>query len=277
MAATQIASGAGLRHVRAWLIDTSGYPSGDQSGSNGYDGIRLEGVKSFQAALPDTQTIRHTGDDRVFAQDQLPPTEMETATITTGKTNQTVDAVLQGTSIETVGEVKMDAVFTDQAGFEPQVCVYGWRQALKTGAGDAAAGARQYITYIYPSARITPKGGTMAEQSADENQYSVVPTVVTKPPWGKAFTLGSNGFTEATKLRVISDNPLMIERHTGDNSIATFNLQFAPISVAKTTCFVDGVEVTVNSVDVSGKTMTLAAAPGTDAVVVTLYETTDLS
>src|SRR5574341_97823 len=142
MAATKIASGAGLRHVRYWLLDTDGNPSGAQSGSDGYSGVRIQGVKTFQANIPDVQPIRHTGDDRVFAQDHLPPTELETATITTGKSNLTVDADLVGLTINSLGDMQILGYGTDQAGFESQVMVYGWRQALDTDEDSATDGTK---------------------------------------------------------------------------------------------------------------------------------------
>lgn len=278
MAAATIASGVGLRHVRVWLLDTAGYPDGDQSGTvTGYDGIRVEGVKSFQGNIPDVQTLTHTGDDRPFAQDSLPATTIETATITTGKTNLTLDAALRGESIHNIGDLQIDGMGTDSQGFEAQVCVYGWRQALKTGDGDAAYGARQYITHFYPSARLVPKGAGMSEGQTDENGYNLTATVVNKYPWGLAFSEVNNGFTEAVKLRVISDNPLMMERFTGDGTAVNFHLTYAPISTAKTLAYSNGTAATVSAVNTTTYYATLSAAPTNGAKVVFLYETTGLT
>lgn len=277
MASPQIASGAGLRHVRFWLVDVDGFPSGSQSGSDGYSGRRLEGVKTFQANVPDVQPIRHTGDDRVFAQDHLPPTELETATITTGKTNLIVDAELSGIEIETLGDMQILGYGTDQQGFEEQVIVYGWRQALNTEEGSADFGTRQYITTIYNSCRLTPKGGQMSEGAADENSYNLTPTPTTKKIWGEEFDADTLGYSTAIKTVLITDNPIMIERFDAPGGVTTFLLDFAPITAAKTKAFVDGTATTVASVNVSAKTATLSPAPSAAAVVVIVYETSGLS
>jgi len=278
MTATQIAAGAGLRHVRVWQLDANGYPSGDQSGTLGYSGVRLTGVKAFNITPPDVTVVTHKGDDVVFGQDSLPPGSLETATLTTGKTNLSIDAILGGTNVVTMGEIVYGAMGTDQQGSEPQVMVYGWRQALDFDPASATYGRRQYITTIYPNAVVVPKGGQMAEEAVDENEYSVTPTVVKKTPWGVTFTTAIHNYTQSVRLRLTSDNPLAIERFDGQGAgTAEFQLEFTPISAAKTTVYVNGVEATVSSVDTSGKTFTLSSAPAASAVVVAIYETTDLT
>lgn len=277
MAATQIAAGAGFRHARYWLLDINGYPDGTQSGSDGYSGRRIEGAKAYQANMPDPQTVRHTGDDRVLAQDTLPPTELETGSLTSAKTNFTADAELMSQLVRTLGDIQIHADGTDEAGNEPQVCLQLWRQALDLEEGSSTFGkARQWITYLYPSVRVVPKGAGMSEGAVDENSYSIVPTKVTAYPWGVAFTEVSEGFTEATKVKMITDFPLMIERFDAPGVVTTFLLDFTPISTVKTHAFVNGAEVTVSSVSIANKTVTLQSAPSASDVVVVLYEASDL-
>jgi len=278
MSASKIASGAGLRHVRFWLIDSNGYPDGTQSGSDGYAGTRIEGAKTFTANLPDVQTIRHTGDDRVFAQDSLPPTELETAALTTGKTNLTVDALLTDTLVRTLGDLQIAVRGTDKQGFEPTVCIYGWRQSVDTDdTAGSNYGRRQYHTVLYPKARVVPKGGSMAEQTADENAYNLIPTPVQKYPWGEAVDETHEGATETIKFEIKSDNPWVMERYTAPGAVVNFLTDFTPISAAKCQAWDDGIAATVSAVDTTNKFITLSAPPSAQSVVVILYETTDLT
>lgn len=282
MGATKIASGAGLRHVRVWKLDADGNPSDTQSGSDGYSGKRVQGVKTFQANVPDVQPIRHTGDDVVFAQDHLPPTELETATITTGKTNLDLDADLVGLTVDSLGDLQILGYGTDRQGFENQVMVYGWRQSLDTDEDSGTLGIkRQYITHFYPSARMTPKGGQMSEGATDENGYNVTPTPVERYPFGLLLNQGTDGYQRAIKFVVHSENPLMLERFDAPGGVAVFLLDFAPITAAKTKVYVDSgsgfVAATVSSVDVNAKTLTLSAPPSAASVVIAIYETNELT
>jgi len=277
MAQTQIASGAGLRNIRAWLIDSNGYPSGTQSGTNGYAGFLIDGAKSFTSNVPDAQIITHTGNDQPFAQDVLPPTELENAALTTGKTNLYADALLTDTLVETLtGDLVMGGMSTNKQGCEPQVVLMGWRQAVDTDPSSANFGQRRYITNMYPSSRVVPKAGSMEESGDDVNNYNVVPTTVTQTPWAVSFTEVTNGYTRTQRLRFISDGPLMMESFDTDGAAVTFSLDFTPVSVAKTHVWYYGSPQTVSSVDTANKTFTLSGAPATaTSKLVALYETTD--
>lgn len=277
MAQTQIASGTGLRNIRAWLIDSDGYPVGTQSGTNGYPGFLIDGAKSFTSNVPDPQIVTHTGNDQPFAQDVLPPTELENATLTTGKTNLSADALLTDTLVETLtGNLVMGGMSTNKQGCEPQVVLMGWRQAVDTDPTSANFGQRRYITSMYPSSRVVPKGGSMEEGSDDVNSYNVVPTTVTQTPWNVSFTEVTNGYTRTQRLRFISDGPLMMESFDTSGAASTFSVDFTPVSVAKTHVWYYGSPQTVSSVDTANKTFTLSAPPAlATAKLVALYETTD--
>ena len=279
MAQTQIASGAGLRNIRAWLTDSDGYPSsGTALGTDGYAGFLIDGAKSFTSNVPDSQFVTHTGNDQAFAQDVLPPTELENASLTTGKTNLSADAILSDTLVEEIGgDLVMGGMSTNKQGCEPQVILMGWRQALDTDPNSTNFGQRRYITNMYPSARTIPQAGNTEEGGDDVNNYNVAPTVVTQTPWGVSFSEVTNGFTRGQRLRFISDNPLMVEGFDTDGIETTFSLDFAPISVAKTHVWFYGSPQTVDSIDASAKTFTLNSAPA-EAVdrMVALYETTEV-
>lgn len=278
MAQTQIASGSGLRNIRAWLIDSDGFPNSTQSGTNGYSGFLIDGAKSFTSNVPDSQFITHTGNDQAFAQDVLPPTELENASLTTGKTNLSADALLSATKVEELGgDLVMGGMSTNKQGCEPQVVLMGWRQALDADPASDDFGLRRYNTNMYPSARTIPQAGNAEEGGDDVNNYNVAPTVVTGTPWGVSFTELTNGFTRGQRMRFISDNPLMMEGFDTDGAETVFSLDFAPITVAKTHVWYYGTPQTVDSVDVSAKTFTLNAAPAAATARLTaLYETTEV-
>lgn len=268
-----ITSAAGLRRIQVFALDSSGYPDGDQSGADGYDGVNLEGARGLSLSIPAVQRIQHVGNDRLLAQDFLPPTEGASGTITTAKQNIGIDATLTGTLVETVGEISFGGLLTDKQGDEIDVCILASRQALDTTEGSQTL--RRWQTHVFPVARLIPRGGTAEQGGADENTYDVVMSVATAYPTGHTFTETDEGFTEAQYLRGSSENPVVMERWTGNNTLTTFNLSWTPISTAKTIVCEDGVEATVSSVDTANNTVTLSGASANAAVVVAIYETSD--
>lgn len=275
MANETITSASGLRKARVYALDSAGYPNGDQSGASGYNGVDVTGIKGVSINSPDNQRINHTGDDETFAQDFLPPTELPSGSFTTGKTNQTLDAMLTDQNVQTIGEWELDGQYTNKAGSEIDVLMMYWRQALVTAPGDVDFGSRRWQTHIIGKCRVTPQGASPEQGGADVNNYSLTATKTGVTPWGVAFTEADNGFTRAVKLRKTADYPIMLERYTGNGTLTTFNTEFAPITAAKTKVWVNGTAAIVNSVDTSAKTFTLSAAPANNGKVVALYETSD--
>lgn len=268
-----ITSGAGLRRIQFYLLNSSGYPSGDQSGATPYDGVNLEGPRSMNINGPDVRRVQHVGNDRLIAQDYLPPTDGVSADITTAKQNLAADATMTDASTINVGQTTMGGMYTDKQGEEPDLCVIAYRQALNTTAGSSST--RVWQTYMFPVSRMVPRGASPQEGGADENAYSLTPSVATSPPWGTAFTAITTGYTEAQYLRFTSENPPMMDAWTGNGTLTTFTLSWTPISTAKTAVIVNGVAASVSSVDTSNKTVTVSVAPANDSAVVAWYETTD--
>ncbi len=272
-AGPEITSAAGLRRVQVFALDSNGYPNGDQSGANGYEGRSVRGIQSMTLNIPPMQRIVHLGQDRVIAQDYLPPNEAASGEFRAAAQDLGFDALLTNTLLDEVAEITLGGLATDQQGHEIDVCLAVYRQALNTTPG--AAQLRHWQHYIFPVARLVPRGGGAEQGGRDENIYDLIPTVTSKAPWGSAFTLQDNGFTETQLLRGSGEYPAMIERFNGNGVLTTFNLSWTPISLAKTAVFVNGVAVTVSGVNIVAKTVTVSAAPTNGAAVIAVYQTSD--
>ncbi|MBN1261087.1 MAG: hypothetical protein JXB35_10440 [Anaerolineae bacterium] len=270
---TQIASGAGFRRVQILLLESDKTLSPPSSGgATATEGYHLSGAKALTLNIPEPEKINHSGDDRVFAADVLPPREAVTAEIRTGKTNLTLDAVLSGVSVATIGEMKLMGRGTDQQGEEPQVCILAYRQALDTDPDSATFGARRWVFALIPSARIVPKGGTMEEGGADENAYAVSPTVVTAYPWGHAFTTADEGCTEAQIMWGISDNIPSIAVWEGDGTTTEFTMPSNAASTDKMSVFDPSTGAEPSGLTKAVGALTFSSAPADGAVIICFYE-----
>lgn len=272
-AGPEITSAAGLRRVQVYALDTAGYPDGDQSGANGYEGRMVRGIQSMTLNIPAMRRITHEGQDRVIAQDYLPPNEAASGEFRAAAQDLGLDATLTNTLLDEVAEVTLGGLATDQQGNEIDVCIIVYRQALDTTPG--AQQLRRWQHYIFPVARLVPRPGGADQGGKEENIYDLIPTVASKTPWGVDFTVADNGFTETQVLRGTSEYPMMMERFDGDGILTKFNLSWTPISTAQTAAFVDGVVAAVSSVNTTTKTVTLSSAPANGSKVVIVYQTSD--
>jgi hypothetical protein len=276
MTQTHIASGAGLRHVRAYALETDGLPTRGASATVPYAGVVVQGCQSFTFSTPDPRIISHKGIDRVEATDSLPPDSGETYTLTTGKSNLTLDALLTDTLVEEISAtISMGVGTTNKQGSEQQIAIMGWRIALDTDRDSATFGKRRYITRVYPSGTAIPKEGPMEDGGADVNTYMGIPTPVTTTLWGKALTEATNGADEAQHLRFVSTSPFVFNVWPGNNTAVDFTASVTPISTARTQVWSNGTPAVVSSVDTGTKVITLSAPPANNAVVIALIETND--
>src|SRR5690349_14134453 len=106
MTAKDITSGVGVRYAEAFKINsTTGYPASAFNSGTLVGGTLIEGIKTFTYNSPAPQRIQHYGEDKAFAQDSLPPTEVGSFAITTAKTNLALDAFTEGTTEVTIDTV----------------------------------------------------------------------------------------------------------------------------------------------------------------------------
>ena len=195
-AVPQIASGAGFRYAQV-LEFGSGYTSllpkgASPAGATSEQFLQLSCAKSFNTTFPDAQIISHTGDDGICGVMMLPPNETVSIELSTGKTNLTADALLQGLNVVTLG----DMVALVQGAIPQryiQVGMLFYRQAIITDPASSMKGGDCWIWAICPKTKVAPKKGPWEEGGADENAYTVLPQVVKRHLWGIDFAVVTEG------------------------------------------------------------------------------------
>jgi hypothetical protein len=273
--ASTITAAHGLREGRIYTIDVNGYPDGDQTGTVGYDGTKITGIQSLSLTNPSAQKITHIGDDVVFAQDIVAPGELPSATMNTGKTNLDLDAIMNSTSVQNIGEAQMGLLATNKDSCLDELMVMYYRQAKDVDDTSSDFGLIHWNMFLFASSKILPRGIESAETQTgtDVNAYDVTPDKVTQTPWGVTLTDVDNGASNATIFRFTSEYPLRIERWDASGTVLGTN--WTPISTAKTMVWSNGTELTVNAVNTTTKQITLGSSVGTSDKVVALYETSD--
>jgi hypothetical protein len=256
-----------------FALNSSGLPAAP-SGGLVYEGVHVTGVKELTITDPEPQRIQHVGDDRVFATDILPPTDAISGSLSVGKVNDALDAVLTGQSSYTIGEAKGFAIGTNKRGYEAQVGMLLFRQSQDTTPGSTTYGKRYWESRIIPKARVVPLEGAM-NASPETRAYSIYPNIVTAHLWGTALASGTEGCTEMQMERLVTEYPPRLVAFNAEAAQVEFlfDTDEAAVSTDKIhAVWVDGVIQTSGITKATTK-ITFTSAPGAGKLVVVLYET----
>jgi hypothetical protein len=256
----------GARRAILFELDALGYPKAIAPAHTPYEGIELLGIKSFDLNIPAVRKIVHSGNDRVLAHDFLPAIEGAGGTLTVAGRDLTLDAMIAGVKVVTLGESQFLAQDTDQQGSEPDVALFIAQQAK-----DATSRSRRYRYQVVPKCVVSAAPPGMNENPA-ETKYEIAISPTTQHLWGLAFTIADDGCLEAGVVEGMAEGRPNIVAWLGDNTEVEFLLPVAKpaVSTAKIhAVYVNGV------LDAGTKTVlavTPSPKPGAGAIVVCIYE-----
>lgn len=276
MSAKSIVSGVGARYGEGFILNnTTGLPDVGFNSGTLVAGTLIQGIKTFTYNNPVPQRVQHYGDDRPFAQDALPPIDVGSFTITTAKSNLSLDTFTEGTKVVTLdGVVQARLGNSDNRGSEPQELINVFRQALDTLQGSPTFGKlRQWHAALIPSTRVINNMQAF-DQAASVKTYEGIPTPVTYTPWNTAFDSPTWGATRGEYIELVFDYKPVIACGLGNGTLTTFALPKAPVDAAHTHVWADGTLATVSSVvtTVAAPSVTLSAPPGGNKLVFAIIE-----
>lgn len=274
--AKEIVSGVGARYAVVIPLDADGLPSVNVKQAAPQQGTLIEGIKTLARADGQVQRINHYGDDYVFAQDTLAPTEAGSITVTAAKTNLALDAMMESNKVVSAGTGKYRAGNTDKRGSEPQLGMMAYRQALDTTKGSPTLGKlRQWNIAIYGSVRFSPVSQPY-EQAATDKTYNGTPTPTTTTLWGEQFEESSWGNSTGEYLDGVENYQPRLNWWRGDGTLTAFELSHPPVSADELTVWIAGTLTTPSSVNISAANpaFTLSAPVADDAKMIALIKTT---
>jgi len=185
----------------------------------------------------------------------------------TAKNNFTLDALLSGVDVATIGEAKILARATDQQGYEPQIGLLLYQQSL-----DASSRLRRWRWHILPMTKVVPMAAGMSDQAATFD-YQIAPTPTNYHLWGTALALNTEGATEAVVIEGMSEGKPNIVAWLGDGTEDEFLFPTskAAIDVDKVEVWKNGTLVS-SGLTVTTTKITFAVAPALNDRIVAFYE-----
>lgn len=266
-------------NAQCWLgfIDGNGFMVGSattapSSGAAGSPMIKLVGIKEAPAAVPEAEVVQSTGDDDLIAEFDFTNTQSRSFVAEFAVDDLNLTALLQGTLVETVGEIKMTGLDVI-APAELNVCVILQSRAKKQDAG--VVGQKGWSGTILPIATAKPLGRNgFSERSPGVFRLQITPQTAGNHPWGITIADANAGTTGQRFTTFTAENPITMHAHIGTGALQTFTLDYAPISAAKTAVYSRRVVQTTSTVSASSPyNVTISStAPIAGSQMVTVYE-----
>ncbi len=256
----------GLRYAAIFALDATGRPAA--SGLTAYEGLEINGPKTFTINIPKPRQVTHIGNDRVLAVDTLPPTEPITGELRASVNAFDVHALLTGTEVNTVGEATEIAHATDQQGNEPQVGLLLYQMSLNT-----ADRLRCYRCFVIPRVVCIPVPPGMSDNPEDVT-YLINPTPTNERLWGAALSESVDGYTEAGVFEYMCEGKPKLISFLGDGTEDEFSFPAAAPAkaTAKIAVFKNGTEITGAAITKTTTKITFTVAPSLNDNITVFYE-----
>ncbi len=266
-AATEITAGVGTRGGWLFPLDADGLPSVNVTSAIPVQGSLISGIDTATTSDPAPQRFTHYGQDRPFAADSLPPTEVGTVTVTSADGNLIIDSLAEGNKVRTIGNTVWRGGNTDKRGAEAVMGAMFYRQALDTEPGSPTFGKlRQWNIRIYPAARWSPSTASY-EAGKTTKTLNGTPTPTGQTLWGENYTESSWGNSYAEYTEGNANGQPRVNVYLGNGTLTAFQLSHPPISSDELLIWVDGTLTAPSAVNTTttNPAFTLTSPTGTSA------------
>lgn len=249
---------------QAWLsfLDTENFALGNAQTAIAAGDIRgsypFVGIQEMPTGILEGETVPVPGDDTTLGAFIFASADPREFLINFGQGDLNLDAMLQGTLVETLGNISIGLSDPGQPVY-PTVCLIVNSRAIKRSPGNSGQGA--WSGYIYPVVQLQPLSReTLAGRTAGTYRYKGTAQAAYNHPWGVTIAEAVNGDVSSFSFPFNSNYPLTLDAFRGNGVKTDWVLNKTPVSVAETNAFVERVSLTVSGVTPSTKTMTAAVA-----------------
>lgn len=286
----------GLYRVFVGLVSEEGYNLGTAGVGVGQDTMvvpyTIRYAKEAQIAMPDRTVIDFTGGDTWSGSYMHGITSLGTFNLSMSTADADLTAFLSGSAVDNSTNENI-TMYSDNIMLPtpPQAwSLIVFRIQIKD---ISQKGANKFMSMVLPRTWIAPKGisGAPSFQAAGQSDYTVVPTVGDRFPWGQLFSNTTMNLyeNEAPVIYLITDNPLYAVGYIAgaDDATTTITLPYIPVgedvvspnsTTGKLQVYINGVKTNADSITVSNSQVVVS--PISPAVTFTggeyigiLYET----
>lgn len=262
---------------QAWLsfLDNENFALGNATTAIAAGDIRgsypFTGIQEMPTGILEGENVPVPGDDTTLGSFIFASADPREFLMNFGQGDLTLDAYLQGTLVETLGNINIGLSDPGNPVY-PTVCLIVNSRAIKRDAGQSGQAA--WSGYIYPVVQLQPLSReTLTGRTAGVYRYKGTAQAAYNHPWGVTIAEAVNGDVSSFSFPFTSPYPLTLDAFRGNGVKTSWVLNKTPVDTNGTKAFVERVSLAVSGVTPSTKTMTtsLAAADNGRGVVVYGY------
>jgi len=234
---------------------------------------RLRGAQVAPFAIPEPDKIPIDGDNSRITTFQFGSNADNAFVIEMGITDTTFEAAAQGSTVYTLGDWDMSARGPSNPNPVDMIFLLTRNAESQEVASQGDAG---WENLLLPSTNVMPLGDDrFASREEGGSRYSVIADPALVTPWG-ATMLATFGLSDGISATWFSENPCVMHCWVSDGTEDDFEVDYTPVSVAKTKVFdyTASAALTVSGINAGTKNVALSAPPATGHVCVCIYECT---
>jgi len=265
--------GLDIYRVVLFPLITSGTNKGGISAvdESAYEGLEVPGPVSFEFNFGNPITIANTSQGRVNDTIILPSKDPKTGVMRCSYNSQTLNAMLTGVNITTVGAAKVMEDGTSREGQEIQCGLLLQQLVSHDDDGNVV-----WVSEVCPKATLVPSPVNYNE-NALVKEYNIALSQSPKRLWGETLTIATHNCTKAVKSNVISDDKFNVIGWLGDNVATEFTLPADKVAktsaAAKVWNYYTGVEETgAWDASINADTFTPTVKPAAGELLICTYE-----
>lgn len=268
---------AGNAYAFGWFIDSFGFPTGatasaPSQGATGSGAFRIRGIKNASITIPTPEGVPVTGDDSLLGEFQFPSVEIRRFDIDFSVDDLDLLATLLNITLQTWGEAR---VALNDLDVPPEYNMGFILQSKAKKFDTGVQGQKGWGGTIVPLATASPLGRVaFEERGAAVFRYSISPQSAGYDPRG--FTINTANYNVVSgggrQQPFTAEYPLHLKTWRGTGAVTEFNLDFQPITAAKTPFYERRVAKTTSAVNTTTNTGSVSVAAAAGAELVSIYE-----
>lgn len=263
---------AGVQNAWFWFNDSDGFAIGDNttalSVGTSRGSYRFVGIQQMPTGISEGEVVPIEGDDTILGGIVFASNAPREFLINFGEGNQAIDALLQGTLVETMNNVSLGLVDPGNPNY-PTIGLLVQSRSIKR---ENVSGQAAWSGFLYPNVQLQPLNREQFQgRTAASFRFKGVAQSSVYKPWGVTISESVNGDTEAYAFDLNSLYPMTLDAFKLNGVLTSFTLNKTPINTTETLAFVERVAATVSSVTPSTREMALSSAGTSGQRGVVLY------